>query len=345
MIALDATYSVGSGLTGVGVYCREVLYGLAAAHPEARFRFCYRPHRFFKAFREPLPSNARRGLLQEPLGWGWSELFHGLNQRLPRTRLRRAVTTFHDLFVLTGDYSTPEFRRRFAEQARDAAARSDLILTVSEFTRGQVRDLLGVEPSRIRAIPHGVHPRTPRDVPRQPVILHVGAIQKRKNLERLVEAFERIFADRPEWRLVLAGGAGYGAAAILDRIARSGCRSRIQVTGYVTPEELDHWYATASVFAFPSLDEGFGIPVLEAMAAGLPVVTSRRAALPEAAGDAALLIDPEDTDELASALERLSLDEEFRRTHRQRGLVRAAQFPWTRTVERTWEAYRSLLTG
>ena len=343
MIALDATYSIGGGLTGVGVYSREILYGLAAAHPEASFRFCYRPHRFLKALREPLPSNARRSLLQEPLAWGWSELFHGLNQRLPRSRLRRAATTFHDLFVLTGDYATPEFRRRFAEQARDAAARSDLILTVSAFTAGQVRDLLHVEPSRIRAIPHGVHPRPQRNGRRETVVLHVGAIQKRKNLERLVEAFELAFGERPEWRLVLAGGAGYGADAAFRRIEQSRCRSRIQVTGYLPAAELAHWYATASILAFPSLDEGFGIPILEAMAAGLPVVTSSRAALPEAAGDAAILIDPEDTEALGSALERLTTDGDLWKDLQRRGLERAKEFPWTRTVQHTWDAYQSLL--
>src|SRR5213593_1803862 len=136
-IALDATYSIGDQLSGVGVYSREVLFGLAQAHPEAAFRFCYRWRRFARSWLEKLPSNCRRSLLQEPILPRSADLFHGLNQRLPTVRLRRTVTTFHDLFVLTGDYSTPEFRRRFAEQARRAAAESDRIITVSEFTAGQ----------------------------------------------------------------------------------------------------------------------------------------------------------------------------------------------------------------
>ncbi len=117
-IALDATYSIGDRLSGVGVYSREILLGLAAAHPEARFQFCYRPHRFARSWREKLPRNCHRFFLQEPILPRRADIFHGLNQRLPTLRLRRTVTTFHDLFVLTGDYSTPEFRRRFAEQAR-----------------------------------------------------------------------------------------------------------------------------------------------------------------------------------------------------------------------------------
>src|SRR5262249_1438508 len=158
---------------------------------------------------------------------------HGLNQRLPRIPMRRAVATFHDLFVLTGEYSTPEFRERFAAQARDAAARSDAIIAVSAFTREQVIRLLGGDGSRVHVVHHGVRELDLPLVAREKVILNVGAVQKRKNIQRLVEAFEGVDGD---WRLVLAGSPGYGAVEILDRIARSAARDRIQVTGYVSPE-------------------------------------------------------------------------------------------------------------
>jgi glycosyltransferase involved in cell wall biosynthesis len=173
------------------------------------------------------------------------------------------------------------------------------------------------------------------------VILSVGAIQTRKNTGRLVEAFERAPAD---WRLVLAGSNGYGAEQILDRIARSPARDRIQVTGYVSRTELAYWYARARVFAFPSLDEGFGMPVLEAMQAGIPVVTSNRSALPEVAGDAAILIDPEDTDALAGALRRLTSDSELAQHYIDLGQNRVKAFGWDKAVRETWEVYRSLLT-
>jgi glycosyltransferase involved in cell wall biosynthesis len=311
-VALDATYSLGDHLSGVGVYCREILFGVARAHPETRFHFCYRPHRFLRSWSEQLPRNCSRSLLQEPLLPRAADLFHGLNQRLPTIRLRRTVTTFHDLFVLTGEYSTPEFRRRFADQARRAAAASDLIIAVSQFTAGQVEQLLGVERSRLRVVPHGVRIAPPSSV-REKMILHVGALQKRKNVLRLVEAFETVPAT---WRLALAGSVGFGAAEILSRIERSPARHRISVLGYVTPEALADCYARASIFAFPSLDEGFGIPVLEAMAAGAPVVTSRRSALADVAGDSALA---------------------------QQGLVRAAGFTWDKAIEGTWSVYRELL--
>jgi glycosyltransferase involved in cell wall biosynthesis len=338
-IALDATYSVGDVLSGVGLYSSEILNGLARSHPEARFDFYYRPQRFLRAWKQPQPSNVRRRLLGGPLGPSRAALFHGLNQRLPATRLRRAVATFHDLFVLTGEYSTPEFRARFAEQARDAAARADAVIAVSAFTAGQVIALLGVPASRVTVVHHGIRPLELPRVKREPVILNVGAIQKRKNIARLVEAFEAV--DR-EWKLVLAGSDGYGAEDIRERIARSPARERIAVLGYVSPGELASWYARASVFAFPSLDEGFGMPLIEAMSAGAAVVTSNRSALPEVAGDAALLVDPGDTSSLAAALGRLTSDSALREDLVRRGAARAELFSWDRAVRGTWDVYRKL---
>lgn len=339
-VALDATYSIGGNLSGVGVYSREILFGLARAHPDAAFQFCYRPHRFARSYRERLPANCRRFLLQEPLAPRRADIFHGLNQRLPTTRLRRAVSTFHDLFVLTADYATPDFRRRFAEQARRAAAESDLIIAVSEFTARQVERLLGVDRSRLRVVPHGVRSPSPQPGPREKIILHVGAIQARKNVARLVRAFESV---PPDWRLALAGSAGFGADAILRTIENSPARDRISVLGYVSAEALAGWYARAMFLAFPSLDEGFGIPILEAMAAGMPVLTSNRSALQEVAGDAALLVDPESVEELADSLRRMALDEHLREQLKQKGLERAAGYTWPAAVEKTWKVYQELL--
>jgi glycosyltransferase involved in cell wall biosynthesis len=341
-IALDSTYSVGADLSGVGVYSREMLDGLARAHPGDRFAFCYRPHRFLRSVRERLPPNASRFLLGDTRAPRSADIFHGLNQRLPHARLRRAVTTFHDLFVLMGEYSTPEFRRRFADQARDAAARSDRIIAVSRFTANQVIEVLGVDPAKVRVVHHGVRPPRETAVAREKIVLHVGAIQHRKNIARLVDAFEQV---DPGWRLVLAGSAGYGAVEIAARIAASRSRERIVMPGYVPRAELAYWYARAMIFAFPSLDEGFGMPVLEAMASGTPVIASKRSAIPEVAGDAAWLVDPEDTEELAGALVALTRDQERRADLSRRGLARAAEFTWADAVEKTWQVYRELADG
>ncbi len=354
-IALDASYSVGPALSGVGVYCARLIEELIAAAPESEFILCYRMNRFFRSLWRPRPgANARRRLMQEPLNFVLPrrvELFHGLNQRLPGYRFRRAVTTFHDLFVMTGEYSTPDFRARFTALAREAAIRSDRIIAVSRHTAEQVTSLLGVEPSRLRVIHHGVDPipafslddlaafRRRYQLDR-PFLLHVGAIQARKNVARLVEAFERL---SPNYDLVLAGSDGYGAPEIHQRIAASKAAKRIRALGYVERQVVERLYRTAAVLAFPSLDEGFGMPVLEAMSAGLPAVTSDRSGLVEAAGDAALLVDPTDTEAMTVALRRALEDTNLRADIVNRGRQRAAQFTWKRAAAETLEVYRNLL--
>lgn len=336
-IALDATYSIDKQPSGIAVYSQEILRGLAQAHPaDALFRY-YRPKQFRQAPspRYPLVPFLS-GTLTKP------DIFHALNQRVDRRIGRRVISTFHDLFVLTSEYSTPEFRRRFTQQARTAAQNSDMIIAVSQFTANQVHELLGVEKSRIRVVPHGAHPPVAVTRAEEKMILTVGAIQLRKNTARLVEAFESLPAD---WSLVLAGAAsGYGAQKILDRIAASPAKDRIRVAGYVSADELLRLYSRAAIFAFPSLDEGFGIPVLEAMAHGLPVITSNRSALPEVSGDAALLVDPTDTSALASALSSLIASPERRADLSQASRLRAESFPWTRAVKETYAVYQQALT-
>jgi glycosyltransferase involved in cell wall biosynthesis len=331
-IALDATYSLGKNLSGVGVYSREIMFGLATAHPEEKFHFCYRPHRFLKSFEDTLPKNASRRLLS---GAPSAEIFHALNQRVD-AKAKRTVATFHDLFVMTGDYSSPEFRARFTRQAREAAARSDLIIAVSNFTASQIEHLLAVELSRIRTVHHGVRPSSTKSA-NENIVLCVGAIQRRKNIARLVKAFETL---PKSWRLALAGAPdGFGAAEELRAVEESPARHRIDVLGYVTSIELDRLYSRASIFAFPSLDEGFGMPILEAMSHGVPVLTSNCSAMPEVAGDAALLVDPLN---IGDALLRLAEDHSLRDDLKRRGLERIKQFTWDSAVEKTWAVYGEL---
>lgn len=340
-IALDATYSIDSHPTGIAVYSRELISGLSRTYPQDELLCCYRPKQFRRSSVVPFP-NARRRLLLPPIPTFRADLFHALNQRVDRRPSRRVVSTFHDLFVMTGEYSSPEFRSRFTGQARRAAANSDFIIAVSQFTAHQVHDLLGVDRSRIRVVPHGANYGLRGDpVPREKIILSVGALQLRKNIRRLVEAFESAPAD---WTLVLAGSpTGYRAADILQAIERSKCRDRILVTGYVSGPELARLYARASIFAFPSLAEGFGIPVLEAMAQGVAVLTSKGSALEEVAGDAALLVDPEETEDIAAALLRLIQHEDLRSSLIERGRARAQLFPWARAIRSTHAVYEEAL--
>ncbi len=343
-IALDATYSLGDGLSGVGVYSRELMNGLAASGFAEGWDWFYRSQRYWRARRQQVPANVRICRLSGGTGDRTASIFHGLNQRLPELRFRKQVATFHDLFVLSGDYSTPEFRERFAAQAREAASAADLIIAVSAFTASQVEEYLSIPSSRIRVIHHGVLPRAIPTVPREKIILCVGAIQRRKNQAALVRAFR---AAPPDWTLVLAGSQGYDAEAALREVANSPIIDRIQITGYISDQEIAQWYAKASIFAFPSLDEGFGMPALEAMAAGVPVIAGNRSALPEicrdAAGtDVAVLVDPSSDDELAAALGSLTRDEDHRAQLTALGRTHAAKFRWADAVSQTINVYKEL---
>ena len=354
-IALDASYGLGSEPSGVAVYCRNLIGELAGGHPEASFLLAYRSNRLTRAFRESKPArNCTRVVLEGAatrLWAGRADLFHGLNQRLPRTPFARTVVTFHDLFVMTGQYSTPEYRQKFTELAKDAAERADRIIAVSDFTADEAARLLGYPRERIATVRHGVEAAPEfgeaemeafrRDLGLEgPVLLHVGAIQTRKNCERLVEAFERLQGSPT---LLLAGAAGYEADQTFARIDLSSARDRIRHLGYVGADVRAKLYRAATALAFPSLDEGFGLPVLEAMAAGLPVLTSNRSALPEVAAEAALMVDPFEVDEIAAGLERLLTDEGLRAELSQKGLARAAELTWRQAAEKTWNVYQQVL--
>ena len=354
-IALDASYGVGSEPSGVAVYCRNLIRELTTNHTEASFLLAYRANRLTRAFREPNPApNCTRVVLEGAATRIWAgrtDLFHGLNQRLPAFRFPRQIATFHDVFVMTGEYSAPDYRRKFTELAKRAASRADRIIAVSDFTAAETARLLDYPRERIVTVRHGVEP--PPEIPpaeiaafqremslEGPFLLHMGAIQTRKNCSRLIEAFERLPGEP---LLVFAGSAGFGADETLARIDLSSARERIRQLGYVDTATRAKLYRTATALAFPSLDEGFGLPVLEAMAAGLPALTSNRSALPEVAGDAALLVDPFDTEAIAAGLGRLLTDEELRGELAAKGLRRAAEHTWARAAEETWSVYRELL--
>jgi glycosyltransferase involved in cell wall biosynthesis len=334
-VGFDATYSLDREPTGVSVYSRESMRAIERLAPAGEFRRYYRPHRFARG----LALGGARLLLESFAPR--VEIFHGLNQRLPRAKRGKFVATFHDLFVMTGEYSTPEFRERFTRFSREAAERADAIISVSSFTAAQVEELLGVPRSRIRVVYHGVHPpsHAAAIATREPWILSVGAIQDRKNLVRLCEAFERVPAG---WRWKIAGGLGYGSPAILERIERSSRRADIDLLGYASDERLRALYSRCSVLAFPSLGEGFGIPVIEAMAAGLPVLTSMVGAMAEVAGGAAVLADPKSVDSIAEGLLVLTQSQELRERYAAVGRARADDLSWERAASETLAVYEGL---
>ena len=350
MVGIDAGNSLDRPPTGVAVYARNLIRELARLRPDERFGWFYRSNRYFRSFGARLPSNARRRLMEDPwLGHSARKLrlFHGLNQRLPERIRAPKVATFHDLFALTGEYSTPDFRDRFARLARETAVRADHIVAVSAHTARLVASLLDFPESRITVVHHGIEPLSvppPERCERLlgelgiegPFVLHMGALQVRKNVERVVKAFE---AAGGETQLVLAGSHGYGADRIVAGVERSAARKRIRLTGHVGNEVRAALYASARGLLFPSLEEGFGLPVVEAFSLGLPVIASNVSAMPEVAGNAALLVDPRSVDEIAGALERVLGDDRLCEGLRSQGAERAKAFTWQRCAAETWAVY------
>lgn len=354
MIGIDAGNCFDRPPTGVAVYARNLVWELARSYPEERFGWYFRSNRYFRSLRSPLPPNARRRLLEDlplRLSAGRVRLFHGLNQRLPDGIQTPRVATFHDLFALTGDYSTPEFKERFGRLARETASKADHIIAVSKHTANEIARRLRFPRSRISVVHHGVEPLNVPSPERcesilrglgvtRPFVLHMGTLQVRKNLERVVAAFE---AAGGSAQLVLAGSHGYGADRILDRIDRSLFRARIRLTGHVADDVRACLYASAEVLLFPSMEEGFGLPAIEAFSVGLPVITSDVSAVAEVAGDAAMLVDPRSVGEIAEALERVLERGELREELVRKGSERVRQFTWKQCAAKTWQVYRKLL--
>jgi glycosyltransferase involved in cell wall biosynthesis len=269
----------------------------------------------------------------------------GANQRL--------VVTVHDLaFRVYPRLFPAAWRNLFRAGVRRAAATADAIITVSEHT---ARDLVGftrADPNRVHVTPLAASlPETGAEpgevierlkVPRR-YLLFVGVLEPRKNLVRLVRAYRRaVAAGALPHALVLAGPMGWHSRQLLREVATPG-PGDVVLTGRVRAGELDALYRGASAFAYPSLYEGFGLPVLEAMARGIPVVTSAVSSLPEVAGDAALLVDPRSTGQLAEAIERVLAEEDLAARLSAAGRARAAAFSWERTARMTLQVYEKVI--
>lgn len=286
---------------------------------------------------------------------------------LPIIHPPRSVVTIHDLGYLVFPQAHTALRRLDLHLSTLWSARASWrLIAVSQATRDALVSRYRVDAAKIRVIPHGVAPHF-RPVPAEErakvdavqsrygidriggnYVLYVGTVQPRKNLVRLIDAFARAVleagggagaggdgSDGGGPHLVIAGKRGWMTADIERRAVEQDIAGRVHFIGYVDDGDLPALMSGAVVFAFPSLYEGFGMPVLEAMACGTPVLTSTTTSLPEVAGDAALLVDPHDPQAIASGLARLLADERLRETLRSRGFARAAQFTWERCARET----------
>ena len=279
----------------------------------------------------------------EALAGGEYDIAHSPHPLLLPARSAAQIVTIHDLHFLSHpERTSAEIRRDYPALVRAHARLADRIIVVSRFVAGEVQRVLGIAADRISVCPNGAPDwkRPPAVADAGGYLLFVGTIEPRKNVGGLLDAYARLLARRANVpRLVIAGHAEADAGAVLAAMNQPPLAGHVEYRGYVPTEEREALFKGAQAFVLPSFEEGFGIPALEAMSAGVPVVVSNRGALPEVVGDAGLLIDPDDAESLAAALERLADDPDLRATCARRGLDRARQFTWTQTARDVRRAY------
>jgi glycosyltransferase involved in cell wall biosynthesis len=365
VVAFDATPLEMARPAGIGRYTAELLAALLR-HPAC-------PELALVAARA-LPASVLRGTLTQhgprlPNRTLWMQcvlpmtlrrlrpnVCHFTNSVAPLFIDRPYVVTVHDMALYL--YARTQTARHLVA-ARSilprTARRASAVVTVSESARRDIVEVLQLPPERVRVVYQaaGSQFRVVTDdqaldrVRRRyalsrPFVLFVGTIEPRKNLRRLFEAFARLASDHPDLQLVIAGQLGWKYAGILRHLERLGLSSSVRRIGYADDADLPALYNLARLVALPSLYEGFGLPILEAMASGVPVVTSARASMEEIGGDAAILVDPESVESIETGLRRGLEDEPLRERLRASGLSRAAGFSWEGTADRMVRLYEEV---
>lgn len=358
--------------TGVGHYTFELAAALAGVSPSDEFELVS-PRPFLRApdGELDLPSNlreveARAGLL----GRRWFlfglpryikqqrlALFHGTNYEVPLMKSCPTVLTIHDLSLLLRPETHEAARVKRARRRLPLMTRAaTIIVTPTESVREEVCAHLAVERERVTAVPEAprrvFQPKdeaATREVRRrlgieEDFLLFVGTIEPRKNLTTLVRAFGEVLREtKARLQLVIAGKKGWLTDELFSEVHDAGLASRVVFTGYLADDDLCALYSSCRAFVYPSLYEGFGLPPLEAMACGAPVVAGRIESIAEVAGDAALLVAPTDTMALTRSIIELVRDEGLRRAFVEKGMRRAAEFSWQRTARLMREVYEEAL--
>ena len=356
---------------GIGTYVRNLVRHLARLdHETTYFLFCERQDaavlRDLAANFVPVVDDSPGYGLKEHLSIPLklrrlgAELFHTPHYVLPLLCPTRAVVTIHDcIHLLFPQYLPNRAALRYAEfMMRSAIRRSALVLTVSEASRADIlRFFPETEAERVQVVPNAIDPAIlddPGDEERERVreryqirgrfVLYAGNIKPHKNLDRLISAFALLRREGfDDLKLIIIGDEVSRHGSLRRTADAAGLRQEVRFFGFVPDRTLACLYRMASVFAFPSLYEGFGLPPLEAMACGAPVVTSRLSSLPEVVDDAALLVDPYSVEDIARGLTRVLTDDELRAQLVARGRIRAQAFSWEQSVEKIHATYLKVL--
>jgi glycosyltransferase involved in cell wall biosynthesis len=345
------------------MFCQHALQGLVRRSDlsVSAFAVTWRGRGLLRDYAPPGVRVLDRPMPARPLHMAWShgrippiewwignvDVVHGTRFVVPPTRAAARVVTVHDLWAVRFPELCDDYSRNFPRFVRRAVADGVWVHTPSQHVAAEVIELLGAPPDRVRAVHHGIPDLEPAregvltpEVLGSPYVLALGTVEPRKGLVELVQAFDTVAGEVPEVRLVVAGAQGWRMEAFESAIAASHHRGRIVRLGYLDEARRGALLRGATVYAYPSLYEGFGFPPLEAMLAGVPVLTTTGGALPEVVGDAAVSVEPGDVDALAGGLHALLTDDGARRTLIDRGKLRASQFSWEATAEGLARLYR-----
>jgi glycosyltransferase involved in cell wall biosynthesis len=277
---------------------------------------------------------------------GSVDVAHSLHPLLMPTRRAAQVVTVHDLYFLDQPENTAkEIRRDYPALAASHAQRADAVITVSHYTAGNIRAKLGLDRQTIAICPPAAPAWTPVDR-RDPHghILFMGTVEPRKNVPALLRAYAALVRRLPQTPpLAIAGKIVDTCQSIMTEIASPPLAGRVRTVGYVSGNDRERLYREASMLVLPSLDEGFGMPVLEAMTLGIPVIISSRGALTEVAGGAGLVVEPDDHEGLSQAMERLLIDGALAARNAAAGIARARDFSWDATAARVLDTYGAAL--
>ncbi|MFC2015316.1 glycosyltransferase family 4 protein [Chloroflexota bacterium] len=284
------------------------------------------------------------------------DLLHGMALVGPMAASCPFVVTIHDLSFIRYPQNFQGLKRRYLQTlTKLSVRRARRVIAISENTKRDIVQYYGIEPTKVDMIHYGLdsmfQPLPPEQIERfrsekglpPSFVLFVGTLEPRKNVARLIKAYAQLPQDRPP--LVLVGGKGWLYDEIFAGVRSVGLDDEVLFAGYVPADQLPYWYNAADLFVYPSLYEGFGLPPLEAMACGTPVITSSVSSLPEVVGRAGLLVDPVDTEALAAAMLRALGDPDGRAEMAAAGLARAQSFSWQDAARRTVETYRRALTS
>ena len=352
--------------TGVGEYMHELVRAYTAAHDDevAVFTSSWTDRPAPGVAREIGARVVDRRLPVRVLNYLWHrfewptverlagpcDVVHAAHPLLIPARDAAQVITVHDLFFLTSPERTrAEIRRDYPVLAPSHARRADAVVTPSAYTGRLVADRFGVDEGRIYVCPPGAPEwralgRAPNPAPGG-YVLFVGTLEPRKNVGTLLDAYARLArAPRGLPRLVLAGGTAPDASPWLRRIGQPPLREHVEHRGYVRHDDRERLYAGARALVLPSLDEGFGLPVLEAMSAGVPVIVSDRGSLPEVVGTGGTVLPPDDVEAWEAAIQRLTMDPTWAERQAVAALERARAFTWTGTAARLHQAYLDAVT-